>query len=119
MVARAWCSLYNLDGYNIAEKHRVNRADGGVTIYIQCHSLLSARPDIGWFDQDLETFFVKMDGNQADWKKNVILSVIYRPPNTSNEKLNEISNKIKWEDIICYLVGDFIYTGEFVDLMSS
>ena len=30
-------SLYNLIGYHIAEKHRVNRLGGGVAIYIQNH----------------------------------------------------------------------------------
>ena len=45
-------SLYNLDGYHIAEKHscwetRVNRLGGGVAIYIQNHLSFSVRPDIG------------------------------------------------------------------------
>ena len=73
-----------------------------------------------------------MDGSQVDCKKNVILGVIYRPPNTSievfNEKLNEILNQIKREDKICYMIGDYninllnsenhTQTGEFVYLMS-
>ena len=73
-----------------------------------------------------------MDGSQVDCKKNVILGVIYRPPNTLievfNEKLNEILNQIKREDKICYMIGDYninllnsenhTQTGEFVDLMS-
>ena len=77
-----------MDGYHIAEKHRVNCLGGGVAIYIQNHLSFSVRPDIGWFDQDLETLFVEMDGSQVDCKKNVILGVIYRPPNTSIEVFN-------------------------------
>ena len=54
-------SLYDLDGCHIGEIHRVNRLGGGVAKYIQTHLSFSVRPNIGWFDQDLETLFVEIE----------------------------------------------------------
>ena len=104
------CSLYALEGYHTAEKHRVNLVGGGVAIYIQDHLTYSVRPDVSLFDQDLKSLFVEIDGKQMDNKKNIILGVIYRPPNTDinvfNDKLDNILDTTNKEGKLCYIMGD-------------
>ena len=65
--------------------------------------------------------------------RNVLIGVIYRPPNQDiflfNEKLNNIMNDVLMENKICYLLGDYninilnyashVHTAQFVDMMSS
>ena len=49
-------------------------------------------------------------GNQQN-ARNVLIGVIYRPPNQDillfNEKLNNIMNDVRMENKICYLLGDY------------
>ena len=68
-----------------------------------------------------------------DNKKNIILGVIYRPPNTDinvfNDKLDNILDTINKEGKLCYIMGDYNInilnskthqgTNEFVNMMSS
>ena len=66
-------------------------------------------------------------------RKNVIVGVIYRPPNrdinTFNDKLGRIMDQIKSENKLCYLLGDYNInllncekhdpTGQFFDVITS
>ena len=125
--------LYGLSGYKVIGRHRVNRTCGGVAVCIQDQVSFRERPDLSCFTEDFETVFIEIEkGNQLNAKK-VIIGVIYRPPNQDilsfNEKLNDIINKIRMENKICYLLGDYninilnysshVHTAQFVDMMSS
>ena len=125
--------LYGLSGYKVIGRHRVNRTGGGVAVCIQDQVSFRERPDLSCFTEDFETVFIEIEkGNQLN-AKNVIIGVIYRPPNQDilsfNEKLNDIINKIRMENKICYLLGDYninilnysshVHTAQFVDMMSS
>ena len=64
---------------------------------------------------------------------NVIIGVIYRPPNQNispfNAKMSNIVNVVRRENKICYFLGDYninilnyeshAHTAQFVDMMSS
>ena len=125
--------LYGLSGYKVIGRHRVNRTGGGVAVCVQDQVSFRDRPDLSCFTEDFETVFIEIEkGNQLN-AKNVIIGVIYRPPNQDilsfNEKLNDIINKIRMENKICYLLGDYninilnysshVHTAQFVDMMSS
>ena len=52
-------------------------------------------------------------------KKNIVIGVIYRPPNSKfnlfENEINKILSKIDKENKICYLMGDF----NIIDLLKS
>ena len=76
-------------------------------------------------------FFIELDKKEVTGNKNVIIGVIYRPPNsnldTFFEYMNVVLEKKKKENKLCYLLGDYnidllktethTKTGEFIDLM--
>ena len=79
-----------------------------------------------------ESLFIEIDKHVFRQQSNIILGVIYRPPNTDinsfNETLSTILEKLKVEDKICYLMDYNInllnysshsLTSDFVDLMHS
>ena len=101
--------LYSLNGYHFIGKHRVNRGGGGVAVCLKDHMAFSERNDISIFDDELESVFIKIDKSQLYTDKNVIVGIIYRPPNrdinTFNDKLGRIVDQIKSENKLCYLLG--------------
>ena len=95
--------------------------------------MVRERPDLSSSTEDFETVFIEIEkGNQQN-ARNVLIGVIYRPPNQDillfNEKLNNIMNDVRMENKICYLLGDYdinilnyashVHTAQFVDMMSS
>ena len=76
---------------------------------------------------------VEIDRTKLIKEKNIVIGVIYRPPNTDIshfiEIIKDIMEKIKNENKICYLVGDYninlinvdshSLTSEFNDIMYS
>ena len=127
------CDLYGLSGYKVIGRHRVNRTGGGVAVCIQDHVSFRERPDLSSSAEDFETVFIEIEhGNQQN-PRNVLIGVIYRPPNQDillfNEKINNIMNDVRMENKICFLLGDYninilnyashVHTAQFVDMMSS
>ena len=96
--------LYCLNGYHFIGKHRVNRGGGVVAVCLKDHMAFSERNDISIFDDELESVFIEIDKSQLYTDKNVIVGVIYRPPNrdinTFNDKLGRIMDQIKSENKI-------------------
>ena len=80
-----------------------------------------------------ESLFIEIDKHVFRQQSNIILGVSYRPPNTDinsfNETLSTILEKLKVEDEIFNLMGDYninllnysshSLTSDFVDLMHS
>ena len=92
----------------VTGRHRVNRTGGGVAVCIRDHVSFRERPDLSSSTEDFETVFIEIEkGNQQN-ARNVLIGVIYRPPNQDillfNEKLNYASH---------------VHTAQFVDMMSS
>ena len=73
--------LYSLFGYKILCHHRVNRAGRGVAFCVQGHVYVKERPDLSYFDEDCETVFIEIEKVHQQQNHNVIIGVIYRPPN--------------------------------------
>ena len=133
LAERQRCDLYGLCGYKVIGHNRVNRAGGGVAVCVQDHVYFKERPDLSYFDEDCETVFIEVEEGQQRQNHNVIIGVIYRPPNQDissfNDKMNTIVNIVRRENKTCYLLGDYninilnyashVQTAQFVDMMSS
>ena len=125
--------LYGLCGYKVIGHHRVDRAGGGVAVCVQDHVCFKERPDLSYFSEDCESVFIEVEKGHQQQSSNVIIGVIYRPPNhdisSFNDKMNSIVNVVRRENKTCYLLGDYnidilnyashVHTAQFVDMMSS
>ena len=105
------CDLYSLTEYSFVEQHRSNKCGGGVGIFLKNHLNYSKRNDLNVFNESCESLFVEIDRTKLIKEKNIVIGVIYQPPNTEIshfiEIMKDIMEKIKNENKICYLVGDY------------
>ena len=74
--------LYGLCGYKVIGHHRVNRAGGGVAVCVQTDVGFKERPDLSYsVSEDCESVFIEVEKGHQQQSSNVIIGVIYRPPN--------------------------------------
>ena len=126
--------LYSLDGYKPLHICRPDRSGGGVSLLIKDHLQYTVRDDLCLLSvASAESLFIEIDKDVVGKNKNILVGVIYRPPDTDmkifNECLEPLLNKIKLEDKIPYLLGDYNInllnteshppTQEFADLMMA
>ena len=126
------CEIYGINGYKSVEKHR-SGIGGGVALFIRDNLTFSKRNDLAHFDEDIESVYIEIGKDQLHSNRDIVIGVIYRPPNRDivsfNDKLSITLDRIKRENKLCYLLGDFninllnhdshINTGEFIDLLST
>ena len=124
---------YDLENYRAEHNCRPNRTGGGVSLYIKQKIDYELRNDLSYQNRTIESLFIEIDKNQLKNKQNVVVGVIYRPPNTDihefNEFLEDCLDKIKAEKKKAYLLGDFninllnsdqhIPSKEFIDTLFS
>jgi len=91
------------------------------------------RSDLNQFNDSIESLFIELDGKSVGKERNVIVGVIYRPPNTDiiafNNCLSTTMSAINVENKLCYVMGDYNInilnseshndTGKFLDIMYS
>ena len=107
---------YKLEGYDYIGLNRETKKGGGVGIYIKEHINRKKREDLTTNIEDIiESVCIEICTTIG---KNIIIAVIYRPPNNKIEifenPMNDLLNKIDRENKICYLMGDFN-----IDLLQS
>ena len=102
--------LYNMPKYNCINRFRKQRRGGGVSIYIKNDIKFINRPDLEYFDAEMESLFIEIDKNVFNLSSNVVVGVIYRMPNTCmeifNDRMSDIMNIVQRERKICYFLGD-------------
>jgi len=105
--------IFNLDTYDMNRADRIGGKGGGVAIYVQNQTQYKKRTDI--HVDGTEDIFIEIVNKHG---KNMIIGVIYRPPNNSIdlflEKLYECLHKISQENKQIYLMGDYN-----IDLLSA
>ena len=73
--------------------------------------MYAPRTDLDIFDDVMESKFIEIDKEVINQKRNVVIGVIYRPPNGNVEQftlqLSGILDQIKSENKICYLLEDY------------
>ena len=103
--------LYHIDNYDFVENHRTTKSGGGVGLYVNDHIRYNLRNDMKIFNEYCESIFIEIEKSQLSFDKNIIVGVMYRPPNTDmkdfNEIIKELLENIKRENKICYLMGDY------------
>jgi exonuclease III len=105
-----------LEGYDFTSAHRENKKGGGVGIYIAERLKYKLRKDLNInIYETIESTFIEVATENG---KNIIVRVIYRPPNnkieTFENAMNQILSRLDKENKICYLMGDFN-----IDLLKS
>ena len=110
--------LFDLQGYNCLHKFRKRKRGGGVSLYIENGIDFINRPDLGYFDSEMESLFIENEGGNFKLSNNIIIAVIYRMPNTSldifNDRIGNIMNIMTRENKLCYFLGDLN-----IDLLKS
>mgnify|MGYP002804047169 FL=1 len=87
---------FKLDNYDFVNANRTSRNGGGVGIYITKDMNFKLRRDLNTNDENImESTFVEIITPN---KKNIVIGVIYRPPNSKfdlfENEINQISSKI-------------------------
>ena len=104
--------IFSLDNYNMIRADLAAGRGGGVAIYLNNQLTFRKRPDLHF--EGTKDIFIEII-NDSD--KNIIVGVIYRPPNnhidTFLDKLDDFLNKVSQENKQIYLMGDYN-----VDLLS-
>ena len=102
---------YVLEGYAFVETHITKKSVGGVSLFINEKYLFYKRTDLSQLDDSMECVTIEIETHNFEVDKNIIVSVIYRTPNTDTDvfinTLNTLIEKIKPENKYCYLLGDF------------
>ena len=103
--------LYNLPGYSLIENHRIGQNGGGVGIFVKSNVEYYERSDLTYMTEHCETIFIELDKDSLCMQKNIIVGVIYRPPNsdayTFIETMKNILTIVQRENKLCYLPGDY------------
>ena len=92
------CTLFNIPGYNMVEKHRKIMTRGGVALYVKKQYQYKFRDDISVFHEGkFESVFIEIENS----KQNLIIGEIYRVPNTSQrdfiEEYESLVSKVNLE----------------------
>ena len=121
----------DIENYNFIHNHRRDQHGGGVGLYLKQNLNFKIRKDLRFDNSDSsDSLFVEIIVPKG---KNIIIGVIYRPPNGNLQSFvhsfNEVIDKVGRENKLCYLMGDFNInllnyqsnnlTGEFIDIMYS
>ena len=115
-VSETWlgdcdCLLYEFNGYNLIEGHRISKRGGGVGIFVKNGICFSKREDLCIFEEYVECVTIEIEKSSLNSDKNIIVCLIYRPPNTYtlvfNEMFSDLLDIIKRENKLCYILGDY------------
>ena len=98
----------SLNGFTFNQQNRIGRNGGGVAIYFDSSLNHVIREDLKFNSSSFESIFVEID---CAGSKNIIIGCIYRPPDGDFvkflEELESLLDKLKGENKIVYLGGDF------------
>ena len=102
---------YNIDNYKSEHRCRPFRDGGGVSLYIKNHIEYIVREDICLNNKNIESLFIEIKKEVLSKSQDVIVGVLYRPPDTNidafNEYLKSILRKANNEKKLLYLLGDY------------
>ena len=134
-ITETWLqnSAHNVDvnRYDFVFQNRSFKSGGGVGLYVSNDLNFKIREDIRVPNEEvMEPLFIEILRPQG---KNIIVGIIYRPPNQSVynfiDNFKEILVQISRENKICYLMGNFNLnllnhqnhdaTGQFLDGLHS
>ena len=126
-------SSVTLNGYVSEHTCRENKTGGGASIFLKPGISYKIRKDLCMMEECIESVFVEIGNSCLLSDKNIIVGVVYRPPDTCRDtflaKMRTILQKISGSSKQCRIMGDFNLnllnadsdpkTADFVDLMFS
>lgn len=137
-ISETWLNTSNKDcyeigGYNHYSLCRNIKTGGGVSLFVKDTVSCKCRPEFTRNETYIEALFIEISKDSSGLKNDVIVGMIYRPPNQDvcvfNDCLQEILDTIKKENKLLYLMGDFnvnlletnchLPSSEFLDLLYS
>ena len=103
--------LYGLDGYELIERHRANKMGGGIGLFVRNGVSYKSRADLTTFEYYCESLFIEIDKSVFGSERNILIGVIYTPPNTDIklfiDHTKEVLEYVQTENKVLYLVGDY------------
>ena len=115
-LSETWLKDHNvdrhqIDAYTAVHRFRSHRYGGGVSIYTASSLEYFTRDDLCHQSDAMESVFIEIDKSCIGKDRNVIVGVIYRPPNSDaelfNNTMSELLNKMKTERKFIYCMGDY------------
>ena len=101
-------SLFQIEGYNPIHQIRKNRKGGGIAIFVRNSLLYKIRDDLSINCDDIESLSIEIVN---DHTKNIIINVVYRPPDADLSISETFFRKILSENTNAnkslFLAGDF------------
>jgi len=120
-VSETWLTainddIFNIPGYTFLSINRLNRAGGGVRIYLDITFDYKVRHDLSHIEPELESVFIEFMQSKVP---NVLLHCVYKPPNTDLQIFNKL-----FSDILVIISGNkskisFIAGDYNLDLLKS
>ena len=105
------CLLYTMPNYNFIENHRKNKSGGGVAIFLRDGIPYKQRTDLSVFNEYCESCFIEIEKSVFGHERNVVVGVFYRPPYNDIQcfidVVKDICDKLRNENKLCYLLGDY------------
>ena len=125
--------LYGMEGYQHFASCREKKRGGGLSFYISNELTVKNRDDLHLMTDSAEAMFIELSKDETGLNKNVVIGLIYRPPNQDikifNELISEKLNMTKNENKLLYVMGDFnidilkhddhLATSEFLETLYS
>ena len=116
-LSETWLSKDKCDLYNIASYSKVDvcrqddRRGGGVCLYIHNALKFKVRYDLELSVDTYEGCFVELSSKSLGTAHNLVVGVVYRPPNTDVEEfmlnMSNVLDKLKTDKKFCFIMGDF------------
>ena len=103
--------MYVLDDYKLTKRHRTSKIGGGIGLFVKTGVSFKYREDLTIFGDHCESLFIEIDKSVFGSERDLLIAVIYRPPNTDMKLFIDVSKdvleKIQLENKLLYLVGDY------------
>ena len=99
------CNLYDIEKYTFTEVHRIERAGGGVGIFVKDDIPFQVRTDICGITNVYKCILWKLKKEYFHKEKNFFMGVIYWPPDIEmqifNGNMSSLLNALKNENKYC------------------
>ena len=132
-LAESSFELHDIKDYNMEHNFRTDKRGGGVCICIHNSIDYTLRKDLDIFNEIFESRFVEIAKDSFGTSHDIVVGVIYRPPNTDLSRFNEMCldllSHLRSKNKLVYLLGDFNVnilhadkhetTSEFIEMMFS
>ena len=90
-----------MNNYEFIENHRTGKTGGGVGMFVRDSISFSKRSDLEILNGYIESIFIEIEKTVFGMEMNVVIGVIYRPPNTDintfNDQFATVMENIKQE----------------------